>query len=234
MSDAHESRWSEELAAYALGALEPHEATELEAHLEGCERCRAELLWLAPAVAALPEEAERLEAPKRVRDQVMSEVRADARRARAAGDTAGGPSWFERLRAGAYGWKPIAALAALLAVVAVVGFAIGRPGDEQPAPVVRSGQAPGVVAEMIPEGKGGRLALANVRQLPADRVLEAWVERDGEVEAVPALFVPDHNGRASTTIEDMEGVETVMVTHEPRGGSETPTSDPIVTMEVPE
>ena len=65
-------------------------------------------------------------------------------------------------------------------------------------------------------------------------MLEAWVERDGKVEAVPALFVPDRHGEAETTIEDMTGVETVMVTKEPSGGSETPTGEPIVTMSVPQ
>ncbi len=65
-------------------------------------------------------------------------------------------------------------------------------------------------------------------------MLEAWVEREGQVEAVPALFVPDRNGHAETTIADMSGVETVMVTEEPQGGSETPTGEPIMTMAVPQ
>lgn len=53
-ADAHE-RWLEDAAAYSLSALEPGEAAEFEAHLEGCQRCRERLRWLAPAVAALPE-----------------------------------------------------------------------------------------------------------------------------------------------------------------------------------
>jgi hypothetical protein len=73
-----------------------------------------------------------------------------------------------------------------------------------------------------------------VRQLPDDRVLEAWVQREGEVEPVRALYVPDHEGHASTIVADIDGVETVMVTTEPKGGSELPTSDPIVTMPIPE
>jgi hypothetical protein len=72
-----------------------------------------------------------------------------------------------------------------------------------------------------------------VRPLPPGKVLEAWVERDGKVEAVPVLFVPDRNGHAETTIADMGGVETVMVTEEPQGGSEKPTGAPIMTMSVP-
>ena len=52
--------WSEDLPAYLLGALEPGRAAELERHLEGCERCRAEARWLTPAVATLPESVPRL------------------------------------------------------------------------------------------------------------------------------------------------------------------------------
>ena len=87
---------------------------------------------------------------------------------------------------------------------------------------------------MVSEGDGGKLRLSGVDQLPPDKVLEAWVEREGEVEAVPALFVPNRNGQAETRIADMNGVEVVMVTEEPQGGSESPTSEPIMTMAVPQ
>jgi anti-sigma-K factor RskA len=236
MSDEHQSRWSDDVAAYALGALEPQEARELEAHLEGCEHCQQELRWLSPAVQVLPEVVERQQPPKRVRDRVMTEVRADAKREAAA--SAGAtrrPSWFSRLGAGAYGWRPAAGLAAIaLVIVALVGYEVGSSdgtgsggGESTVVP-----QESGVVATMTPKGEGGVLELANVEELPEDRVLEAWVQRDGEVEAVPALFVPNHEGKASTMIEDMDGVEVVMVTKEPKGGSETPTSTPIVNLEV--
>ena len=54
-------------------------------------------------------------------------------------------------------------------------------------------------------------------------MLEAWVEREGKVEPVPALFAPDQAGNASTTIENMKNVSIVMVTREPEGGTKTPT-----------
>ncbi|HEY3552672.1 MAG TPA: hypothetical protein VGK66_03200 [Solirubrobacterales bacterium] len=66
----------------------------------------------------------------------------------------------------------------------------------------------------------------------ADLVTGDGRDREGKVEAVPALFVPDRAGRAETTIADMSGVDTVMVTEEPQGGSEEPTGDAIVTMTV--
>ncbi|HET7573864.1 MAG TPA: anti-sigma factor [Solirubrobacterales bacterium] len=230
----HEHRHDrrDDVAAYALGALPPAEAAELERHLADCERCREQLRWLEPAVDTLPEGVERREPPPALRERLMAEVRADAAsqagRAR-RGETTG---WISRLRAGELGWKPAAALAAAaLALVALAGYEVGGGGDSGPATTtVSAGQAPGVVATVVSEGDSGTLRLANVEALPQGKVLEAWVERDGRVEAVPALFAPDRTGRASTTIADMDGVETVMVTEEPQGGSAAPTGEPIVAL----
>ena len=240
MTDDRSQTWFDQLAAYALGALEPGEAAEVETHLAGCDRCQAHLRWLEPALQVLPESVERLEPPKGVRDRVMAEVRADAKQARESEPEAAAlrrrGRWLGWLGGGAHGWKPAVALAVVaLLVVAFVGYEVGSNGSDGGAPPVAEitqEEASGIKVKMISDGEGGSLELENVEQLPDDRVLEAWVQREGEVEAVPALFVPDHEGRASTVIEDMEGVEVVMVTREPEGGSETPTSGPIVTMEL--
>jgi hypothetical protein len=259
-SNGHE-RWSEELAAYVLGALEPAEAAAFERHAAGCERCRAEARWLAPAVQALPESVERLQAPPQLRERLMAEVRADvATEPQGAAETVGpaseraagerhtggarsGAGWRRRLDEllrgrGSRGLRPAAGLAALaLVVAAITGYVVGSDGPSSPnggaRQTVESGHAPGVVATMVREGEGGSLHLRNVRPIPDGRVLEAWVQRAGEVRPVPALFVPDREGRATTTVANMEGVETVVVTVEPAGGTVAPTSAPIVTMPIP-
>lgn len=46
--------WREWLGAYALGQLQGDERAALEAHLEGCARCRAELASLEPVARMLP------------------------------------------------------------------------------------------------------------------------------------------------------------------------------------
>ncbi|HEX7279492.1 MAG TPA: zf-HC2 domain-containing protein [Solirubrobacterales bacterium] len=46
--------WRELLGAHALGRLEGEERVGLEAHLEGCGECRAELAALEPVVGVLP------------------------------------------------------------------------------------------------------------------------------------------------------------------------------------
>jgi anti-sigma factor RsiW len=244
MTSIDHDRWRDDLAAYLLGALSEEEATELERHAEDCERCRTEMVWLTPAVSALPETAPRLRPAPELRQRLMAEVRAEADPASIVesdaepGVAERASRWLRELGAGPMGRRPVVGFAtALLVVVAVAGFAIGGGigSDEGDATsTIVAGEAPGVTAKMVSEGDSGTLHLANVRQLPNDRVLEAWVQRNGEVEAVEALFVPDREGRASTELPDMDGVELVMVTTEPRGGSKAPTSDALVTIEVPQ
>ena len=226
MTTADHNRWSEDLGAYLLGALEPREAEEFERHLEGCERCQEELRWLEPAVHSLPESVERIEPPRQLRESLMAEVREDVRARERPAPARPRRRWL---------LKPAVGFAVLALLVAgVVGYEVGRDGDDEgggASTIVR--QIDGMTVTMIQEGDGGKLELAGVPQPPKDKVFEAWVERDGEVEAVPALIVPDRHGHAETTIADMSGVETVMVTVEPRGGSEVPTGEPIMEMPVP-
>jgi anti-sigma-K factor RskA len=243
MTENNHERWSEDVAAYMLGALAPGEAADLERHAEGCERCREEIRWLTPALDALPEGIERLRPPPELRERVMAEVRMDAAPTDAPGDepVAAGlfarvSNWLRELGSGPMGLRPVVGFAAaVLVVAAVAGYAIGGGigSDEGPETTTLSaGKPPGVTAKMISEGDSGTLHLANVKQLPSDRVLEAWVQRDGEVEPVEALFVPDRKGQASTELPNMDGVEVVMVTTEPRGGSESPTGEPLISIPV--
>jgi len=223
MNGSDHNNWSEDLAAYMLGALEPGEAAGFEQHLEGCERCQAELRWFEPALQTLPESIERQKPPRSLRENLMAEVRADVRPAKKPS-----PRWS---------WRPALAFAAMvLAVAAVAGYEIGKGGggEEGGTSTVLSSRQHGIEVKMVREGSGGTLHCAGVHQLPPKKVLEAWVRREGKIEPVPALFVPDRKGQASTTIEDMSGVDTVMVTEEPQGGSEEPTSPAIVTMSVPQ
>lgn len=224
MSAAEHDRYRDELAAYLLDALEPGEAAELERHLAGCEECRSELEWLRPAVQLLPEAVERVEPPPPLRASLMEQVRAEAETAHATQRTR---AWWPR----SWGLRPLAGLAALVLIAAAVAaYAIGTGGSGGGATTVVSGHSPGVTAEMVSSGEAGTLYLANLHQLPQDKVLQAWVEREGQVESAKTLFVPNADGTASATIDDMHGVTTVMVTAEPRGGSAQPTSAPIVSV----
>lgn len=230
MNETEHDRLRDELAAYVLGALDRNEAAALERHLVGCEECRVELEWLRPAVAMLPESVERLEPPRELRARLMEQVRSEAASAALSAPRS-------RVR-GILGWalRPATGLAVLALVVAVaVAFAISA-GDSGGggATTVVTGRAPGVTAEMVREGDSGTLRLANLHQLPRDEVLQAWVQRGDRVVSARALFVPNPDGTATATIDDMDGVDAVMVTAEPRGGSAQPTSAPIVSVAMPQ
>lgn len=225
MNASDHNRWSDDLAAYVLGALESEEAAAMERHLEGCDRCQEEMRWLEPAVQTLPEAVERQEPPRQLRETLMAEVREDVREAEARPAARRTRRWL---------LKPVAGFAVVALLVAgVVGYEVGSDGSGGGGASTLERQVGGINVKMVQEGNSGTLQLAGVHQLPPDKVLEAWVEREGEVEAVPALFVPDRNGQAETRIADMNGVEVVMVTEEPQGGSDRPTGEPIMQMEVP-
>ncbi len=181
MNETNHERWSEDVAAYMLGALEPGEAAELERHAEGCERCQAEIRWLTPAVNALPESVERLEPPRELRERVMAEVRFDAAPENApAGEPAAGlfgraGAWLRELGSGPMGLRPVVGFAAaVLVVAAVAGFAIGgghrrrrrRPGRARSSPASR----PGVTAKVVSEGEQRR---------PPPRQRQAAAQRPG-------------------------------------------------------
>lgn len=229
MSENGHERHRDELAAYLLGALEPGEAAELERHLAGCELCRTELEWLRPAVQLLPESVQRLEAPPELRVRLVEQVRSEA-------ESAPAPRPARRWSFGGWSLRPVAGLAALVLVVAAVAaYAIGS-GDSGggSTTTVVAGHSPGVTGEVVRDGDSGTLHLTNLHQLPPDKVLQAWVQRGKRVVSAKTLFVPNQDGTASATIDDMEGVKTVMVTAEPRGGSLQPTSVPIVRVAMPQ
>jgi len=208
-------RWQEDIPAYALGALEPERAEELERHLASCERCRRDVRWLTPAVAALAEAVPPRQPPPRLRERLLDEVRPEPREASA------------RMR-----WRPLVAGVAVLAVLAVgfLGYKVGSGGSKAGATYTGSGH--GVLAELVCAGSGAELTLAHVHQLPPGGVLEAWVQREGRVEPVKGLFVPDREGNATTAIADMSGVDLVMVTREPRGGTSAPSGEPLVSVPI--
>jgi anti-sigma-K factor RskA len=223
----HEAR-RDALAGYLLGALDPGEAAALEQHLAGCDECRTELAWLRPAVQMLPEAVEPLEPPVELRARLMEEVRNDAGKRPAPAWASAGGGWRALL-------GPAVGLAAVLAIAAgVAGYALRDGGSGVDSTTVSAGHAPGVTAKVVSEGDGGTLRLAHVRALPADEVLQAWVQRGGRIESTKTLFVPDRDGTATVAIDDMRGVDALMVTAEPRGGSEQPTSRPIVSVSMPQ
>jgi anti-sigma-K factor RskA len=228
-AESHSER-RDELAAYALGALDPVEAQALERHLDECRECREYLLWLDPAVSVLPASVEQRPAPARLKRALMDEVEADLKAARRA------ERERQRANRGFWGsvWRPVTAVAACLVLVAGVAVGYALRGDDEPASdliVAQPLESGDLAATLERTGDRGVLHVEELPPLPANRVYQAWIGRDGAMEPSTTFVVPD-DGTTQVAIEGtLDGASGLFITREPQGGSETPT--PPVLMEAP-
>lgn len=219
-----------DVAAYALGALEPHEAEALRVHLETCAVCRDELAAFTQVVDALPMSAQQHPVPRRVRRRVMTTVRDEAR-ARSRRERGRRSLLADRLPAR----RPVIALGAMLAVIALVlvGIEIGGSGTGKPATRVYAAQisgSPGSAEVRVSSGQA-ELIVHHFPPPPSGKIYEVWVARANGVPApTGALFSVGSSGSSDVALPaDLRGVKLVMVTPEPDGGTRVPTHAPVIT-----
>ena len=229
MDDREHEQMRDDISAWVIGALEPAEAAAVEEHVQTCESCARQVRWLQPATGALLESVEPMEPPLALRARVMSEVRADAARRQPAKES----SWSLR----GLLMRPATALAVVAIVVAGLGAYLVVDGDSgtDQSPRLANCKSPGglICATLEREGDTGTLLVSGLRQLEEEQVYQAWVQH-GNVMRDSSLFAPRDDGTATAAIprEDLHGGDAVLVTIEPRGGSEQPTSEPLVSVSV--
>ena len=242
-ADLDHSRYEDDLAAYLLDALGEDEAREVKRHIDGCARCQERARWLQASVEMLPTSVEQVEPPPELRERLVRTVRAEAAAERAhEHPAAGAPEPKEQARAGPGRLgrllalpRPAMALGALLLAVAggAVGYALGG-GEDTGTTTVRaqvSAQAAGASATLERDGDSGILRVSGLPQRP-DRIYEVWLARGDEVRP-SGLFQVDRRGRGAAGIPSgLEEADRVMVTLEPRRGSEQPTSDPLLIADI--
>jgi Anti-sigma-K factor rskA/Putative zinc-finger len=242
MNDNEHDRRLEEVAAFALGALDAESIDDFREHLTDCKRCQEELRWLSPAVRALPEAIEQQVAPPALKVRLMEEVRAEldpegaltgkAKGRERSGSRSGFREWLTGINLGGMTWKPLAGMAAVVLIVAAgIGYAVGNGGGGANIHTWEAPQEGGIQASVVREGDQGELRLTGLGSVEKGKTLEAWVQRGETIEPVKMLFKPDEEGNATTQIDDLDGADLVMVTEEPAGGANQPTAKPFV--EVP-
>jgi anti-sigma-K factor RskA len=207
----------EDVAPYALGALEPEEARRFERHLDDCELCRADLATLRPVVDTLPATADPVEPPPELRKRIMSVVEAEAKeRRRTDRAPERRPWWRARL-------LPAAAAAAAAAVIA--GVVLTGGGDDTRS-IEAAVNPPGAQAALEMDDGRGTLVVEGMPSAPAGHVYQVWKQhRTGPPQPTDALFTPTSDGHASVAVPgSMDGVEQVLVSTEPEGGSRRPTT----------
>lgn len=213
----------DDLVAYALGALDPRETAEVEAHAPTCARCTRELEALAPAVAVLGESVEQLEPPPELRERVLAEVHDDVARTAEVRE----PAAPGRRRRGWRGLLTRPALAAGVAIViaAIGGYVIagnggGDAGGPETVPVVAQQGIGGTLA--IGENTS-MLDLHGLHQLSGREVYQVWVAKGNSVRP-SSNFIPNHRGRAMSAVDGhLTSGTKVMVTREPHPGRTAPT-----------
>jgi anti-sigma-K factor RskA len=222
------------VAAYALGVLPAPEASEVEQHLQTCERCREEYRFLRPAVTAVAYSAEGVTdaaagsavASPLLKARVMNRVRAEAARQ-------------SRPRL----WPAYALAAACLAVAIATGLVnvalnarLQRETAQANAQAQMIADLSATDAQRYSFARGavitrdGRLYLAmnDLPPLPSGRTYQAWTLAHGATKVAPSVtFEPTSGVTVVRLPESALTTTAVAVSVEPAGGSQQPTTKPV-------
>ncbi len=231
-------------ALYLLGLLDERHSWMFVEHARSCALCSDDLVALAPAVEHLPTTVRQVPAPAHAKRQVMAVVRSEAaqqaKRSSAPGRETGRSS--SRARGSArrrFALRPALALAGtgLLAAGVAIG-ALSKPFGGGSTPAGRS-SAHVVSADVTLAGASAALhqssghtwlTVADMPEPSSGHVYEVWVKRSGHAEPQPtdSLFAPTSSGTATVAVPDSGGASEVLVTQEPAGGTQLPTSSPVI------
>jgi len=225
----------DDLAVYAVDALEPNERATVEAHLAGCASCRAELAEHLDTLARL---TEAFAPPAGGLEQLLAGLDAPRHMARPTAITAA-PSAREQRRR----WMRVAGVAAAAAAVAaVVGVALSSLGDEdtdtlsdladealdQPAADVATLATPegANVARVVVTDEGtGYLFADDLPTLAEGQTYQLW-QLDGP--APVSLGLVGDGTQPVSAVAVPAGTTTMAISAEVAGGVVSPTADQIV------
>ena len=220
----------DDLAAYALGVLDPEGRPRVAAHLGVCPTCRAETSALAETYWTIAEREGR-DPPPRLRVAIVERARREGR-----------PwSWPARLWAEFRRPVPLAvpvALAAVL-VVALVGYGAARRDADRYAAAVANAVGAKVVplaatgavgaargSLVVPVNGSAPYLILDLPAAPSGKTWEAWVIR-GDVP-VRAGITGEQGVSTLTLSAALASGDTVAVTPEPEGGVDAPTGTPVL------
>ncbi len=229
---------SDDVAVYALGALPDDEAARLREHLADCLRCAEELAELQPVVDVLPGAVPAAIASPALKARVMSVVNSEAELLHAAGPSADRPpaaephrSWFARPR---FAWAGAVGLVAAGALVAVIAIGSGGTSVQTSTGVSRVFHSASVVLRQ--SGGHAELDVGNMPAPAANHIYQVWLKRSHEAPIpTDALFGVNRSGDAAVAVPgDLHGVQRVLVTAEPLGGSPNgkPSGPPVLSVTV--
>jgi len=231
---------TEDLPAYALGAVDKEERAVIAAHIETCDTCAADLaqfedaLYEAAAIGAV-----NVDPPPGLRKRILLRHRgASVPRTASWGDRV-----LDFLR------RPVpAALPIALAVLLIVAFGVVGATRRQADAYVHAlaGVADGRVVALAPTGanpdaravvviptQGSAYLIVRLPAPPAGKAWEAWVLKQGAsgLVAVPAGTADRGDVFTLSLTAPLGAGDGVAVTLEPASGSAQPTTQPVLAIE---
>lgn len=227
--DATLRHCGDDVAAYALGALDQAEADAFLRHLETCSICRDELASFEEVVNALPLSSPRHSAPPELKRRVLRTIEREPRGS--AGRTPAGSAPARGRRARWRVPRPALALATALAVAVAVVIGLQTGSSQTGGTRIIHAQVTGQgTADLTLNGGHAQLVVRHFAPPPAGQIYEVWLKR-GSGSPIPtsALFSVTAAGEGDVAVPgSLHGVSLVMVTPEPAGGSRVPTHPAVI------
>jgi hypothetical protein len=123
------------------------------------------------------------------------------------------------------------ACAALLLVAGVTGIVLS--GGDDARTVVATATDPRADVKLEIHDDGATLVARDMPAPPDGRIYQVWLKRPGsDPEPTSVLWSTRADGSAEVAVPgSLDGVEAVLVTDEPQGGSDVPSKAPVITAE---
>lgn len=217
-----------DVAAYALGALEPAETDAFVRHLDTCAVCRDELASFQEVVNVIPMSAPTHRAPPELRRRVLRAIDDEPAPAGAPRRPARPGTRLARRRVP----RPALAFGTAVAVAVLAFVVVSLTSSSSPATRVIQAHVTGTgTAELRLAPGQSELVVHRFAPPPAGLIYQVWLQR-GKAAPSPtkALFSVTAAGDGQVDVPgSLRGVSRVMVTPEPAGGSPAPTHPAVLT-----
>lgn len=225
------------LAPYALDALDPHERSRFETHLDQCVTCQSELAGFQETTGLLGE-AESQPPPPALRERLLAEIAVTQQERPVVSSLAQRRGLRRTLP------RLAAAAAFVVGTVGVGGYVVEhqRAGDAQDRntaittvlgaadaeTVAKSFPAGGNVRMVMSDSQDSAVIIANDLPAPGDgKVYQVWMIDDSG---------PTDQGTFTTSgdmvMKGISKADSIAVTVEPKGGSKQPTTTPVATIPI--
>ena len=231
---------TEDLPAYALGALDKDEREVIAAHVETCAVCAQDLaqfeeaLFEAAAIGAVD-----VDPPTDLRTRIVVRHRG----ARAPSASSWGDRVLEFLRSPVPAAVPIALAVLLIVALGVFGAsrqqadayarALAGVVDGRVVALAPTGANPDARAAVVIPTQGSPYLIARLPAPPAGKAWEAWVLKAGPAGpvALPAGTAERGDVFTLSLTAPLGAGDGVAITLEPAAGSAQPTTQPVLVAE---